>query len=181
MAGPLETEVIKKQVRASFNAPLTSSFGRLFDGVSALIGLRGEIEYEAQAAIDLEVLASTLEDDEDSYEFELDGDNIRVGPLIREVIGDLQRGVPRAKIAIKFHNGVARLIGEACSKIASDTGLDTVVLSGGCFQNRILLRKSLCSLRERSLKAFIHHQVPCNDGGLSLGQAAIANFLSGGS
>lgn len=181
MAGSLETRIVEKQVEASFNTPLTSSFGRLFDGVSALIGLRGEIEYEAQAAIDLEVLASTLEDDEDSYEFELDGDNIRVGHLLREIVDDLKRGVPRAKIAIKFHNGVARLIGEACSKIASDTGLDTVVLSGGCFQNRILLRKSLCSLRERSLKAFIHHQVPCNDGGLSLGQAAIANFLSGGS
>lgn len=181
MAGPLEAKVIKKQLDSGLNTPLSSSAGRLFDAISALIGLRGRIEYEAQAAIDLEVLASQMEDDEDSYAFEFGADTIRVGPLLGQVVADLRGGIPKAKIALKFHNAMANLIADACSRIASSTGLDTVVLSGGCFQNRLLLRKGVRMLRERGLKPFIHHQVPCNDGGICLGQAAIANFISGGS
>jgi hydrogenase maturation protein HypF len=175
-----EIEIIKQQVRQKINSPLTSSCGRLFDAISALLGVRGEIEYEAQAAIELEMLACEAADETGVYPFSMIKENgltiIKLGNLLSAVLQDLQDGVARARIAARFHNTVARMIKELCKIISHETGLSRVVLSGGVFQNRLLLRKAVHLLEAEGLEVYTHRQVPTNDGGISLGQAVIANF-----
>ena len=175
-----EIEIIKQQVRQKINSPLTSSCGRLFDAISALLGVRGEIEYEAQAAIELEMLAYDAADETADYTFSLTKENgltiIKLGDLLSAVLHDLQNGVARARIAARFHNTVAMVIKELCKIISHETGLSRVVLSGGVFQNRLLLRKAVHLLEAEGLEVFTHRQVPTNDGGISLGQVVIANF-----
>jgi len=178
-----EIEIIKQQVRQKINSPLTSSCGRLFDAISALLGVRGEIEYEAQAAVELEMLAYDAADETAGYPFSLIKENdltlITLGDLLSAVLRDLQDGIARARIAARFHNTVARIIKEQCQAFSHETGLSQVVLSGGVFQNRLLLRKAVHLLESEGLEVFTHRQVPTNDGGISLGQAVIANFSLG--
>lgn len=180
---PLEIDIIKNQIEKNLNSPLTSSCGRLFDAVSALIGIRGIIEYEAQAAIDLEMLACDEAGESGSYPFiviESDGVSIiKLQDLFAAIVYDLQGNTPTARIAMKFHNTVARMIVDLCKVISSNIGLTYVALSGGVFQNRLLLRKAITLLESGRFEVFTHQQVPCNDGGISLGQAIIANFNSG--
>jgi len=175
-----EIEIIKQQVRQKINSPLTSSCGRLFDAISALLGVRGEIEYEAQAAIELEMLACDAADETGGYQFSLTKENgltiIKLGDLLSAVLHDLQNGITQATIAAQFHNTVALMIKELCQTISHETGLSQVVLSGGVFQNRLLLRKAVHLLEAEGLEVYTHRQVPTNDGGISLGQAVIANF-----
>jgi hydrogenase maturation protein HypF len=177
-----EIEIIKQQVRQKINSPLTSSCGRLFDAISALLGVRGEIEYEAQAAIELEMLACDAADETGVYPFSMIKENgltiIKLGNLLSAVLQDLQDGVARARIAARFHNTVAMMIKELCKIISHETGLSQVVLSGGVFQNRLLLRKAVHLLEAEGLEVYTHRQVPTNDGGISLGQAVIANFAT---
>jgi hydrogenase maturation protein HypF len=177
---PTELDVIKSQVEKGINAPLTSSMGRLFDAVSAIIGIRGIIQYEAQAAIELEVLAHRVDGETGLYPFstvEEDGFNIiKIHELLTAVIRDLHRNTPKEVIAARFHNTIARMIVETCQLISEKTGLKEAALSGGVFQNRLLLSKSVTLLESAGLKVYTHHQVPCNDGGISLGQSVIANF-----
>jgi len=175
----LEVTVIKQQIDKRINTPLTSSCGRLFDAVSALLGFRGQATYEAQAAIEVEMIASG-EDDGSSYPFSiLERDGVRVIQL-SEVWGglleDLRAQLRPAVIALKFHNTLAEMIAEMCWQIATETGLNRVALSGGCFQNRLLLTKAVDILHKAGFEVLTHAQVPCNDGGVSLGQATIANF-----
>jgi len=176
----LEVGIIQQQIQRKINSPLTSSCGRLFDAVSALIGVRGEIEYEAQAAIELEMLTYDEVDEADHYPFsitEQDGLSVvKLRDLFSAIIPDLQNGTTQARIAKRFHNTVARMIVELCQKILDKTGITQVVLSGGVFQNRLLLRKAVSLLEADGFKVFTHRQVPTNDGGISLGQAVIANF-----
>ncbi|MBA7610701.1 Carbamoyltransferase HypF [subsurface metagenome] len=178
----LEIDIIKKQVEKKINSPLTSSCGRLFDAVSALIGVRGEIEYEAQAAIELEMVAYDEVDETDNYPFSIVEQNglslLKLQDLFSAIICDLQSGVNKAKISIRFHNTIARMISQLCQIISNLTGISQVVLSGGVFQNRLLLIKTVSRLETSGFTVFTHHQVPCNDGGISLGQAVIANFVS---
>ena len=147
-----------------------------------MIGIRGEIEYEAQAAIELEMLAYNEMDETDSYPFaivEQDGLSlIKLESLFSAIIHDLQSGTTQARIAARFHNTIARMIRELCQLISDKTCITQVVLSGGVFQNRLLLRKAVSLLEADGFKVFTHRQVPCNDGGISLGQAVIANFSS---
>jgi hydrogenase maturation protein HypF len=154
--------------------------GRLFDAVSALIGIRGVIQYEAQAAIDLETLAAGEAGEAGSYPFvviEQDGTSIiKVRDLFSAIIGDLQSRTPKAVIAARFHNTIGRLITELCQKISSSTGITGVALSGGVFQNRLLLRQTTARLESTGLNVYTHRQVPCNDGGISLGQVVIAHY-----
>jgi hydrogenase maturation protein HypF len=175
-----EIDIIRSQIENNINAPLTSSMGRLFDAVAALTGVRGVIEYEAQAAIDLEMLASDEEGETGQYPFsvtEQDGANIiRIRNLLAAIIDDLHGSIPRAVIAARFHNTIARMILEVCQLISGKTGLKRVALSGGVFQNRLLLRKAVALLESAGLEVYTHRQVPCNDGGISLGQVVIANF-----
>ena len=178
----LEIDIIKKQIERKINSPLTSSCGRLFDAVSALIGIRGEIEYEAQAVIELEMVAYDAVEDTDCYPFsivEQDGLSlIKLQDLFSAIICDLNSNTAKAIISVKFHNTVAQMTNKLCQIISRKTGISQIVLSGGVFQNRLLLRKAVNLLEASGFKVFTHKQVPCNDGGISLGQAVIANFRS---
>jgi hydrogenase maturation protein HypF len=176
-----ELEIIRDQLSKNINTPLTSSMGRLFDAVSALIGLRGVIEYEAQAAIDLEMLASKALNETAHYPFSIakqdDTKVIKIHDLLAAIQNDLHNRTPVARIAARFHNTIAQIILEICQKISPRTGNKRVTLSGGVFQNRLLLRKALSSLEGSGFEVYTHRQVPCNDGGISLGQVVIANAV----
>jgi hydrogenase maturation protein HypF len=174
-----EIAIIKNQIEKNFNAPLTSSMGRLFDAVSALAGVRGIIEYEAQAAIDLEMLAYNAPDETGGYPFSLDKNDgvsiIQIRDLLQAIVKDILKGIPQAVIAARFHNTIAQIILETCRNIAGATGIKRAALSGGVFQNRLLLRKAIATLESAGFEVYTHRQVPCNDGGISLGQVVIAN------
>ncbi len=180
----LEMELILRQIKTKLNSPLTSSMGRLFDAVSALIGIRGRIDYEGQAAIELEM---AVHDDRDSnniesYPYSIAGRNgvniVLLRELFSAIIEDLTHSVSPSNISTKFHNTIARIVTEMCQLIARKTGINQVVLSGGVFQNRLLLRKIATFLETAGFKVFTHRQVPSNDGGISLGQVVIAHFAS---
>jgi hydrogenase maturation protein HypF len=181
-AGDMETEIIKRQMERGINTPLTSSVGRLFDAVSALLGIRGETNYEGQAAVELE-MAAYKEDHihaQKSYPYcVVEEDGIRVvhlRDLLVALMEDLNHDVSKGNISVKFHNTIARMIDEMCRLTADDMGIKQVTLSGGVFQNRLLLKKTTSLLESSGFRVFTHRQVPCNDGGISLGQAVVANF-----
>jgi hydrogenase maturation protein HypF len=168
-------ETIIAMARRRFNAPLTSSAGRLFDAVAAILDLRDEISYEGQAAIALEQLADQKEKgaygatSEPGDPFLMSGTD-----LFRAATEDLKAGVAREIIAARFHNGLARLIRDGCVLLRERSGLDTVALSGGVFQNQLLLRRTVSGLENTGFTVLQHSRVPCNDGGISLGQAVVA-------
>jgi len=168
--------------RKGLNAPLTSSAGRLFDAVAALLGVRDAINYEGQAAIELEQRADPAE--RGAYRAGIDaGAPFRVhgADLIRAAAADLAAGgVPPAVIAARFHNGVAAAVEAACLRLRERHGLTTVALSGGVFQNVLLLNQVVTRLEGRGFTVLTHSRVPCNDGGISLGQAVIAAARRGG-
>jgi len=173
-----ELDLIQKQLEKGINSPLTSSCGRLFDAVSALIGTRGKIDYEAQAAIEMEMAADAGE--RGSYPFailEKDGVNIvRLEALFRAIIQDIENDVSQSRIAMKFHRTMADMVVQMCQRLAQRSGINRVALSGGVFQNRLLLRLMVAALEEAGFEVLTHSKVPTNDGGVSLGQAVIANF-----
>ncbi len=175
----VELDLIKRQVDRRLNTPLTSSCGRLFDAVSALLGIRGQIDYEGQAAVELE-MAADEGSEEGIYPFAVevkDGENvIKLRELFTAIMSDLTQGIPVPVISTRFHNTVAQMVSDVCSRIARETGITKVALSGGVFQNRLLLRKTTTALGATDLTPITHRRVPCNDGGISLGQAVIANF-----
>ena len=196
-ADDMEIEVIKRQIEKKINSPLSSSMGRLFDAISALLGIRGEIDYEGQAAVELEMAAHSsviarpvpseareldeaISGNNASYPYRIVDDEgiriVRLRDLLAAVIEDLHQGVPKGRISVKFHNTIARMINEMCQLIADETGINQVAPSGGVFQNRLLLGKAVNLLESSGFQVFTHRQVPCNDGGISLGQAVIANF-----
>jgi hydrogenase maturation protein HypF len=178
----VETELIKRQIHTGLNSPLNSSMGRLFDAVSALIDIRGEVDYEGQAAVELEMAAYDGVDKvgDKAYPYSImgiDGVNtIQLKELFSAIVEDLFQGVSQSSISAKFHNTVARIILDMCRLIAKKTGINQVALSGGVFQNRLLFRKLVPLLESSGFMVLVHKQVPCNDGGISLGQAVIANF-----
>jgi len=179
---PGEVEIVRKQLERGVNSPLTSSAGRLFDAVSALAGVRGEIGYEAQAAIELEMAAPDKVGDfeGESYPFDIIEEQgvrvIRLAGLISAVARDVRTGVPVPIVSARFHHTVAQIITGMCRAIAEESGIKEVVLSGGVFQNRLLLKLATSALKREDFQVLTHHLVPCNDGGVSLGQAAVANF-----
>jgi hydrogenase maturation protein HypF len=157
------------------NAPMTSSAGRLFDAVAALLGVRDAINYEGQAAIELEQVADVRE--HGSYPAAITGDGelrLAGADLVRAAAEDLCAGVSVPVIAARFHNGVAASIAAMCARLREQTGLGIVALSGGVFQNLLLTRRVERGLAELGLRVLVHSRVPCNDGGISLGQAAVA-------
>jgi hydrogenase maturation protein HypF len=171
-----ERHIVARQVERDLNSPLTSSAGRLFDAVSAMLGLCREATFEAQAAIALE-LAAREADAETAvpYPFEGGADGVvQLGALLAALVDDIRAGRPAPQIAAAFHATVTDLIVQTCSRLRDETGLGTVALSGGCFQNRLLLRLARERLRAAGFEVLAHRQVPANDGGLSLGQAVIA-------
>src|SRR5262249_33078202 len=160
------------------NSPLTSSAGRLFDAAAALLGVRDAINYEGQAAIELEQLADPGEVGE--YPARIDGGvragdpfTIRAADLLHAAVEDRTIGLPAPVIAARFHRGVAALIEAGCLLMRDKYGLATVALSGGVFQNLLLLHDTVNRLESRGFRVLLHSRVPCNDGGISLGQAII--------
>lgn len=161
--------------RRELSAP-TSSVGRLFDAVSAIIGLRDRIDYEAQAAIELEAIADPGESR--CYPIELECTSgrwiWRPEPVIKAVVDDLRRTPPRPAIAAAFHNTVAAATTVVCERLRSASGLNRVALTGGVFLNTLLLRRAAGNLSAVGFEVLTHRRVPANDGGLSFGQAAVA-------
>ncbi len=162
-------------MKSRVNSPLTSSAGRLFDAVAAILSVRDVINYEGQAAVELEQLASVGEDD--AYElpvpaaipFEISG-----ADLVRSVVDDLRACTSVDVVAARFHNSVALMIVKACAAIRTIRGLALVALSGGVFQNQLLLGRTVRLLEEAGFRVLTHRQVPTNDAGISFGQVAVA-------
>ncbi|MDD4985353.1 MAG: carbamoyltransferase HypF [Dehalococcoidales bacterium] len=179
---PGEVEVVSKQLERRVNSPFTSSAGRLFDAVSALVGVRGKIDYEAQAAIELEMAApDNVEDFEnESYPFAIVEEQgvrvVKLSGVISAVARDVRAGVPAPRISARFHHTVAQIITRMCRVIAEASSINEVALSGGVFQNRLLLKLATSALKRGGFSVLTHQLVPCNDGGVALGQAVIANF-----
>ena len=162
--------------RSGINSPLTSSAGRLFDAVAAVLGVRDSINYEGQAAIELEQLADPGRD-LGGYPVTIEeGEQLRVvgADLIRAVAEDVRCGVAGPIVAARFHHGVADAIARTCAILRSRTGLGVVALSGGVFQNLLLLDRTVGRLEADGFRVLVHARVPPNDGGISLGQAAVA-------
>ena len=176
-----ETRVLRQMIERGVNTPLTSSLGRLFDAAAAVVLGRRVVDYEAQAAIELEGLAVD-EPDEPGYRMEIAGGDwarrepvrISAAPLWRELIGELRAGVSKARIAGRFHAGVAAGFVRAAVMARSATGLSQVALSGGCMHNRRLARLLRAGLEMEGFQVFQHRNVSPGDGGLSYGQAVVA-------
>ncbi|HYG75141.1 MAG TPA: carbamoyltransferase HypF, partial [Planctomycetota bacterium] len=158
-------------------SPKTSSCGRFFDAVAAMIGVRNDIRYEGQAAIELEWLAAQAEQ-QSGYAFELDRRTepmiIDIRPMVRAIATDVKHHRAPAEIARAFHTGVVDIVADVCMTIRAAYGIDRVVLSGGVFANTILLSEVPPRLEQRGFRVYTHSVVPCNDGGLCLGQLAVA-------
>ncbi len=169
---------IREMIQKRINSPATSSLGRLFDGVAAIIGLRQEVAFEGQAAMELEMIAAAAADHPYDFSWEPGAAGaplqIATAPIIRGVVEDLKQGTAPALISARFHSTLACLFADLCDQLRKDTDLARVVLSGGVFQNAVLLTKLVRALEDKKFKVYAHKQVPTNDGGLSLGQAVIA-------
>ena len=177
--GPQERSLFLKMLERGINAPFTSSCGRLFDAVSALVGVRTRISYEGQAAIELEALAERAAPSL-AYPYlvqSTDCHRIDFAPAIAAICSDLAGRREAADIARAFHHTVASGILEVCTRIREESGAARVVLSGGVFQNRLLTEETALLLAEGCFEPFCHRLVPPNDGGLALGQAVIAGLM----
>jgi len=170
-------DILLQMIDRGVNCPLTSSCGRLFDAVAALIGLRAAVNYEAQAAIELE-MAAHESTDESAYPFELQhaGETWQIGTrsLFNWLLHDIRRGARVQDISRRFHNGLASLFLGVAEKLREARGLNRVCLSGGCFQNILLFELLRVALRKQKFEVYFHSEVPAGDGGISLGQALVA-------
>jgi hydrogenase maturation protein HypF len=169
--------MIDRMIARGLNSPLASSCGRLFDAVAAALGVCADRQaYEGEAATRLEALAAKALNEERGYEFKISQSeliDIDPAPLWRAILDDLRQGVAASAIARRFHLGLAKSIAEVVTRLATTRRFETVALSGGCFQNRMLLESVHDRLCEAGFEVLTHAHVPANDGGLSLGQAAI--------
>jgi hydrogenase maturation protein HypF len=176
-----EARVLDRMIERGVNSPLTSSCGRLFDAAAAVVAGRRVMDYEAQAAIELEGLAVD-EADQPGYEMEIVGGDwarrepVRIGArlLWRELLEDLRTGASKARIAARFHAGVAAGFEKAAVLARASTGVEQVVLSGGCMHNRRLARLLRAGLEAKGFEVFQHRRISPGDGGLSYGQAVVA-------
>src|SRR5271157_2177758 len=174
---PKNLNVLFRMVEQGINSPLTSSCGRLFDAVAALAGIRREVNYEAQAAIELEMAIGSSRD-ESAYPFELiadgEGWTIDTRGLFEALLHDLGHDVPVADISRRFHNGLVEMLCEVAGRLRQRSGLERICLSGGTFQNVYLFERLCDRLGRHNFQVFTHSEVPAGDGGLSLGQALVA-------
>ncbi len=175
--GDEEQQVLVRQLENRFNTVPTSSCGRLFDAASALLGICTRVQYEGQAAIEMETVADPGVRDCYEYEFNCHRRPYQLGTrgIFEGILGDLERGTPTGVSAGKFHLTVAAMIEEVLRKLREDTGLSTVALSGGVFANKLLFRLLCQKLAEAGFQVLYHRKVPTNDGGVSLGQVYIAS------
>jgi hydrogenase maturation protein HypF len=182
-ASASEVRVLKRMIVREINSPLTSSLGRLFDAVAAVVLNRRIVDYEAQAAIELEGIAVDEPDrfEQGDYVPELhsagEGSGgvavIRTGKMWKAVLDDLWRGVPASRIAARFHAGVAEGFINAAANARIETDINIIALSGGCMHNRRLARLLRAALEEEGFEVFQHQRVSPGDGGLSYGQAVV--------
>jgi len=165
---------LRRMAVTGVNSPETSSMGRLFDAVAGLLGLRNAVNYEGQAAIELETIADRSVTG--AYEFEIaDGGVIKADAVIRRAVDDLLDGRPVGEVSAKFHFAVVHLIVSVARDTRDRQRLNRIALSGGVFQNMFLLERAHRMLAADGFEVFTHSRVPANDGGISLGQAAVAN------
>lgn len=166
--------VVLQMLERELNSPITSSCGRLFDAVSALVGIRDSVTYEGQAAIELEQ-AITPEDGSYSGEIRKEGTMWVVDPfpMILQVIEDVRRARDRGTVSARFHNGLIGLLAETAEKVSGETGIRRIVLGGGVFQNAYLVERMEWELRRRGFEVWSHVEVPANDACISLGQVHI--------
>ena len=169
-------EAVSAIAAGGIGSPLTTSAGRLFDGVAAICGLRARVAHEGQAAAELEGLADPSVTEAYPFEPLAGGDPAILDPreAIRALSADLGRGVDVAVVAARFHNGLAVAIAEACARVAETRGLRRAVLSGGVFQNRLLVERASAELRTRGLEVLLPERLPPNDAQISFGQVAVA-------
>ncbi|OPX88272.1 MAG: Carbamoyltransferase HypF [Pelotomaculum sp. PtaB.Bin104] len=174
---PIELNIVTKMAETGFNAPLSSGCGRLFDAVSALLGICLESTYEGQAAVELgeAVMESAADVGVCPYPYDIAGEEIRPGPMIAGIIADRLAGEPVELISARFHMTIVSMIVDAVERVSAATGLRKVVFSGGVWQNRFLFRAAKEVLGARGFKVLYHRQVPANDGGIALGQVMIAH------
>ena len=170
----VELAVLDRQLERGIGTVATSSIGRLFDAVSSLLDVRHEVSYEAQAAMELEHLAGPEVDRAPDYELPYDGVELDPGPLLRAVIADVRAGVDRGPVAAGFHLALAGAVARVAEVTRDRTGIRRVGLSGGVFQNVVLLRLVRTALATVGFEVLVHRVVPANDGGLALGQVAVA-------
>jgi hydrogenase maturation protein HypF len=168
------------ELLAHGESPVTSSAGRLFDAVAALLGIRNRTTYEGQAAVELEALARRAAHAAHGPDYPLTTEN-RAGvlvldprPLVRAVLGDVRAGTDRATIAAKFHASLGQATAEMAADLAETAGMSTVALSGGVFQNVVFTGIVAGHLEQRGLAVLTHRDIPPNDGGISAGQAFVA-------
>ncbi len=182
-----DARVVSRMIERKINSPQTSSLGRLFDAVAAVVLGRRTVDYEAQAAIELEAIAIDEPDrfEQGEYVPELhEGEEgsggaavIRTGKMWKAILNDLWRGVPASRIAARFHAGIAEGFINAAGNLRIESGINQVAMSGGCMHNRRLTRLLRSGLEEEGFTVYTHRQVSPGDGGLSYGQAAIAAAL----
>ena len=166
-------QVIEHQIKSGTNAPLTSSMGRLFDAVASLVGIHQTVNYEAQAAIELEALAD--QEENAHYPFTIsNSQTIHPAPIFEGIIADLLANISATIISARFHNSLAKIVAQVCDNMRAEFSTDRVVLSGGVWQNITLLHNTLALLSKEGFEVLIHEKVPANDGGVALGQAIIA-------
>lgn len=159
-----------------FNSPLTSSLGRLFDGVAALLGVRKMVTFEGQAAMELEAMAKGKTDVLLPVDIRETGNVLCLdfSPMIRNIVDEIRKGRNKTEIACAFHVTLSVVFRDMAEAIRRRTGIDRVVLSGGCFQNRILTEGTISELEKAGFVVYFHHLLPTNDGCISLGQAVCA-------
>jgi hydrogenase maturation protein HypF len=194
VAAPTALRTVRGMVNQKFNSPLTSSMGRLFDAVAAIAGIRAKIRYDGQAAMELEWLANEISSSE-TYSWKVAEKNselvdspyqhsaptwiLDTRPLIRDIATDVARHIPASIIAQRFHSTVVEMIADICVRIREKWGITKVVCSGGVFMNGLLTSQSCARLSSAGFKVHYHRRVPANDGGLSLGQLAVASKIVG--
>jgi hydrogenase maturation protein HypF len=168
--------IIEKMIDKNINSPLTSSCGRLFDAASSLIGIRDEISYEGQAAMELESFCASGIKERYNFYICREGEEFIIDPqkIFIDIIKDLKEGIDKKVMAAKFHNTVAEFTVDLCGKIRENTGINKIALSGGVFQNRYLTEKIISLLEKDDFQVYTQRKVPPNDGGISLGQAVVA-------
>jgi hydrogenase maturation protein HypF len=179
LATTAELTVFERMLAGGLHAPLTTSAGRLFDGVAALAGLHPRSTFEGQAAMALEAAVDPAE--RGAYPLEVSGPaapgaplELDWRPLVDALLGDLRRGAAPARVAARFHHGLVAAMAEVARRLAPRLAAPRVALTGGCFQNRVLTEGALRRLCADGFEVFLHRRVPANDGGIAFGQVAVA-------
>jgi hydrogenase maturation protein HypF len=174
-----QLNVLIRMIKQGINSPLTSSCGRLFDSVAAIAGVRNDVAYEGQAAVELEAAAEG--DTHRVYPFEIQekagAQQFLTGPIIKSVVDDVQDGCSTGLVSATFHNTLVALFVEVCKRVRASRKLQKVVLSGGCFQNARLLVQLTRGLEDEGFEVYSQAAVPSNDGGIALGQAVAADAM----